>query len=416
MVPAEPSPTRLICGGHGGCRGDLGGGLSESFDFMKLLQQVQELSDVNDDKDKNEACLGSVQHNNDKKEDEVKHIINKRDCRSDNHNSSFMADREEPRTNSGSSSKDDNNNEGNTYADTNTDTGLNNQEEMREEGWLRLSIGGQTGEAKPDEETGLDRSQVHSGDDHQADLTTGREDPMLELNLFSGDLSRYPGQEEVQPMALPFANTGLGIGPSLLHQYHHQGGGMMSPLVFPAGHEQMLGSWTAFRQPFVQQNLTRSPSLMMPLMGPYFARSMLQSQLMGTSSYTDGPSSSFRAVDPPRRPHSGIWFVLQASENQTREPFLPQIPKSYLRIKDGRMTVRLLMKYLVNKLRLEHESEVEIRCRGEQLEPVLTLQDVRDRIWRTSARENISQQHITLLPNSPTSHHLMLLHYGRSLS
>ncbi|KAL5082753.1 hypothetical protein RYX36_011174, partial [Vicia faba] len=41
-----------------------------------------------------------------------------------------------------------------------------------------------------------------------------------------------------------------------------------------------------------------------------------------------------------------------------KEPFLPQIPKNYLRIKDGRMTVRLLMKYLVNKLKLENESEI----------------------------------------------------------
>ncbi|KAF2288356.1 hypothetical protein GH714_007007 [Hevea brasiliensis] len=70
-----------------------------------------------------------------------------------------------------------------------------------------------------------------------------------------------------------------------------------------------------------------------------------------------GPSSDFRVIDPPRRPHSGIWFTLQASQNQAQEPFLPQISKSYLRIKDGRMTVRLLMKYLVNKLRLDSESE-----------------------------------------------------------
>ncbi|GFY99926.1 hypothetical protein Acr_13g0013260 [Actinidia rufa] len=54
-----------------------------------------------------------------------------------------------------------------------------------------------------------------------------------------------------------------------------------------------------------------------------------------------GPSLDLRVVDPPRRPQSGIWFMLQASQNQ-----------------DGRMTVRLLMKYLVNKLRLDSESEV----------------------------------------------------------
>ncbi|KAL1550495.1 hypothetical protein AAHA92_18450 [Salvia divinorum] len=66
----------------------------------------------------------------------------------------------------------------------------------------------------------------------------------------------------------------------------------------------------------------------------------------------------FRVVQPPRRPHSGVWFMLQASHNQEREPFLPQISKSYLRIKDGRMTIRLVIKYLVNKLSLEDESEL----------------------------------------------------------
>ncbi|KAI3696415.1 hypothetical protein L1987_79429 [Smallanthus sonchifolius] len=66
-----------------------------------------------------------------------------------------------------------------------------------------------------------------------------------------------------------------------------------------------------------------------------------------------------RVVNPPRRPHSGIWFILQASPNQAKEPFLPQIPKSYLRIKDGRMSVGLLIKYLVNKLELGNESEWE---------------------------------------------------------
>ncbi|XP_061978925.1 E3 ubiquitin protein ligase DRIP2-like isoform X3 [Populus nigra] len=121
-----------------------------------------------------------------------------------------------------------------------------------------------------------------------------------------------------------------------------------------------------------------------------------------------GPSSDFRVIDPPRRPHSGIWFLLQASQNQTKEPFLPQISKSYLRIKDGRMTVRLLMKYLVNKLGLDSESEqIEITCRGQQLVPFLTLQHVRDNIW--SPRDAL-----TLLPESSTTDHVMVLHYGRS--
>ncbi|XP_017192394.2 protein LAX PANICLE 2 isoform X1 [Malus domestica] len=121
-----------------------------------------------------------------------------------------------------------------------------------------------------------------------------------------------------------------------------------------------------------------------------------------------GPSLDFRVVDPPRRPQSGIWFTLQASQNQAKEPFLPQIPKSYLRIKDGRMTVRLIKKYLVNKLRLDSESEqVEITCRGQELLPFLTLQHVRDNIW--SLRDAL-----TLLPDSSTTDHVMVLNYART--
>ncbi|KAK7295622.1 hypothetical protein RJT34_18533 [Clitoria ternatea] len=124
-----------------------------------------------------------------------------------------------------------------------------------------------------------------------------------------------------------------------------------------------------------------------------------------------GPSSdvTVRVVDPPRRPHSGIWFMLQASQNPAKEP-LPQIPKNYLRIKDGRMTVRLLLKYLVSKLRLESESEIEITCKGQQLLPFLTLQHVRDNIW--SPRDTTR----ALLSDSSTMDHVMVLHYGRSTS
>lgn len=125
---------------------------------------------------------------------------------------------------------------------------------------------------------------------------------------------------------------------------------------------------------------------------------------------TDGASGSsmdFRVIDAPKRTYPGVWFVLRASQNQDKEPFLPQIPKIYLRVKDGRMTVRFLMKYLVRKLRLDSEAEVEITCRGQKLLPFLTLQQVRDNIWSPS-------DVVTLLPESATaSDHIMVLHYGR---
>lgn len=91
-----------------------------------------------------------------------------------------------------------------------------------------------------------------------------------------------------------------------------------------------------------------------------------------------------------------------------KESLLPQIPKSYLRIKDGRMTIRLLMKYLVSKLDgFVKESEVVITCKGHVLQPYLTLQHVRDNIW--CARNVV----VAALPDS-TANHVMTLQYRRS--
>ncbi|KAK3142753.1 hypothetical protein QOZ80_4BG0350990 [Eleusine coracana subsp. coracana] len=106
---------------------------------------------------------------------------------------------------------------------------------------------------------------------------------------------------------------------------------------------------------------------------------------------------------------AGVWFALQAAPHQGREPFLPQIPRSYLRIKDVRVTVRLLIKYLVSKLGLEDESEVEITCRGRPLLPFLTLQHVRDSIWCHG--DAISPS--VALDMSNAANHLMILQYGR---
>lgn len=140
----------------------------------------------------------------------------------------------------------------------------------------------------------------------------------------------------------------------------------------------------------------------------YFPRPFQLYAAVDAAAPPPPPAVDFRVIQPPRRPHSGIWFTLQASQNQEKEPFLPQISKSYLRIKDGRMTIRLVIKYLVNKLSLDNESEIEIRCKGQRLLPFLTLQHVRDSIW-SSPRD-----FITLLPNSSTAHHIMVLHYART--
>ncbi|XP_002871556.2 transcription factor mef2A isoform X2 [Arabidopsis lyrata subsp. lyrata] len=363
---------------------------ANSFAFMRLLQKAHHFAAVSEDDDNNKAIRLGSDH---QAKDNNHHQVCRRDC-------SFMADQEEPRsTTSRLSSKDDDHDNNSNNNNNNNNNNEAEDHEMRQQGWLRLSIGHEE-DVKPD----LDHRQQHQTD------PTARRDSFLELNLFSGGLNK---EEEV---GLPLS--------SLFHHQHQPGGMMINPLMFHNRPQDMIGPWAAaaFRTPFVPQNLTQpsssSASLMMPLMGPYFGRSSFQPQLLGNDNpdVVAGPSSSFRVIDPPRRPHSGIWFLLQASQNQTVEPFLPQIPKSYLRIKDGKMTVRLLMKYLVNKLRLEHESQVEIRCRGQELEPVLTLQHVRDSIWRGSRDNPSLSQNITLLPNSSTSDHLMVLHYGRTIS
>ncbi|CAM6092346.1 unnamed protein product [Calypogeia fissa] len=82
--------------------------------------------------------------------------------------------------------------------------------------------------------------------------------------------------------------------------------------------------------------------------------------------------------------HTGLWFVLQSAETQNAEGGLPQISKAYLRIKDGKMPVSAVKKYLVTKLGLSSESEVEITCKGQPVVPSLPLQHVRDVIWFSS--------------------------------
>ncbi|XP_072950397.1 uncharacterized protein [Typha angustifolia] len=156
-------------------------------------------------------------------------------------------------------------------------------------------------------------------------------------------------------------------------------------------------------------------SSMMPMMG--YRRDMPwaiwnPNLFIGSSSAAAVPRqfADVRVVIPPPRPQTGVWFVLQAAQIQGRKPFLPQIPKNYLRIKDGRLTVRLLIKYLVNKLGLEDESQVELTCKGQLLLPFLTLQHVRDSIW--SSTEAVA----SLPDSSAAADHVMTLHYGRSAS
>ncbi|XP_074573256.1 E3 ubiquitin protein ligase DRIP2-like [Curcuma longa] len=71
-----------------------------------------------------------------------------------------------------------------------------------------------------------------------------------------------------------------------------------------------------------------------------------------------------------------LWFSLIAYFDQTGDSALPQISTSYLRIKDGNIPVSYIQKYLVKKLNLFSEDEVEITCHNEPLMPTICLHNV----------------------------------------
>lgn len=70
-----------------------------------------------------------------------------------------------------------------------------------------------------------------------------------------------------------------------------------------------------------------------------------------------------------------VWLSLLSS-TKNGDTLLPQISASYLRIKEGHLPVSFLQKYLVKKLNLASETQVEIECRGELVSPTLSLHDL----------------------------------------
>ncbi|BBG93844.1 hypothetical protein Prudu_001975 [Prunus dulcis] len=201
------------------------------------------------------------------------------------------------------------------------------------EGWLQLTIGG--------------------SNNHQPAATVdqtprGLRDTLSGPGLIELDLLP-PGHDAALSSSIRQVRSMSSM------QHHH-----MPPMFLVPPEIRPLSSSSSARLPFHSNFSTSATSLYFQHPGP----GMSSSSSISSRHECCWPSLDFRVVDPPRRPQSGIWFMLQASQNQ-----------------DRRMTIRLIKKYLVNKLRLDSESEVEITCRGQQLLPFLTLQHVRDNIW-----------------------------------
>lgn len=134
-------------------------------------------------------------------------------------------------------------------------------------------------------------------------------------------------------------------------------------------------------------------------------RPFSQSQRVPDSSWTE----NVKILKPRTAAQTSVWFALHALQDQNGDRMLPQIQKNYLRIKDGTMTILVLKKYLVKKLGLNSDSEVEIMCKGEHLLPSLTLQYVRDVIWLPNLKNEDDE-----ISSSSSTAHLMVLHYQRT--
>ncbi|XP_008665389.1 E3 ubiquitin protein ligase DRIP2 [Zea mays] len=75
-----------------------------------------------------------------------------------------------------------------------------------------------------------------------------------------------------------------------------------------------------------------------------------------------------------------VWFSLISLPNQKEDPQLPQLPKTYMRIKDGSLQISSIQRYIMKKLDLANENEVEIICHGEPICPSSTLRGLME-LW-----------------------------------
>ncbi|ESR33339.1 E3 ubiquitin protein ligase DRIP2 [Citrus sinensis] len=104
-----------------------------------------------------------------------------------------------------------------------------------------------------------------------------------------------------------------------------------------------------------------------------------------------------------------IWFSLVASDEQEGDEPLPQISSCYLRVKDGRLPVSFIKRYIVKKLNLISEAEVEISLRGQPVLSTLELHNLINWWVQTSS----ASERIQTVVGSSAKDFVMVLSYGR---
>ncbi|XP_034691345.1 E3 ubiquitin protein ligase DRIP2-like [Vitis riparia] len=123
------------------------------------------------------------------------------------------------------------------------------------------------------------------------------------------------------------------------------------------------------------------------------------------------PQAVLNAVNNHKRRSGSIWFSLVASEDQEGDASLPQISSNFLRIKDVNVPVSFIQKYLMRKLDLTSEAEVEIKCMGQPVLPTLQLHNLVD-LWLQTAS---TSQRVPASIGSSGKEFVMVLAYARRL-
>ncbi|KAJ6681259.1 E3 UBIQUITIN PROTEIN LIGASE DRIP1 [Salix koriyanagi] len=128
-------------------------------------------------------------------------------------------------------------------------------------------------------------------------------------------------------------------------------------------------------------------------------------------SSISSPAVLHPAAAKQERRSGPVWFSLLASEEQEGDAPLPQIPSSYLRLKDGNVPVSFIQKYLMKKLDLNSEAEVEIRCMGRPVIPTLLLCNLVDQWLQTAPKP----EQVPVSAGCSAKDFVMVLAYARKV-
>ncbi|XP_039829423.1 E3 ubiquitin protein ligase DRIP1-like isoform X3 [Panicum virgatum] len=110
-----------------------------------------------------------------------------------------------------------------------------------------------------------------------------------------------------------------------------------------------------------------------------------------------------------KRKLRALWFNLVAAFDQKGQPPLPQVVSKILRIKDVDLPASFIQKYLMQKLNLSSEAEVDILCGGKPVSPGMTLHDLAG-CWLNKGQKGRVRSSV----GTPADGFIAKVFYGRS--